>query len=178
MVALWIWLVLLVWLLITIYLVWKLRSCKCGRVEKFETKKTEEEDSELEKGKVVIAGDKEEKKPKILTEESYAEETEKETKKEEPAKKTEEPVDAKKMIKDKLLNYGEMKIFEGLRDNSYSLTDIKRMIREGEINEKMIEKFLARIEAMENKNYQKKTAEKEDKVEGFTGNSYASAVFQ
>lgn len=183
MVALWVWLVLLVWLLITVYLVWKLTTCKCGRVEKFETKKTEEEDTELEKGKIVIAGDKEEKKPKILTEESYAdaEESEtdkKETKKEEPVKKTEEPADAKKMIKDKLLNYGEMKIFEGLRDNTYSLVDIKRMIREGEINEKMIEKFLARIEAMENKNYQKKTAEKEDKVEGFTGNSYASAVFQ
>lgn len=159
-------------------------------VEKFESKKekstenTEEEDG-LEKGKLVIAG-----KEESVTKEGY-EEHDKEDKKNKEDKDKHENEDknknkeaekpketGKKTIKESLLNYGEMKIFEGLRDNNYSLTDIKRMIREGEINEKMIEKFLARIEAMENKNYQKKTAEKEDKVEGFTGKSYASAIFQ
>jgi hypothetical protein len=160
-------------------------------VEKFESKKSkstenaEEKEDTLEKGKLVIAG-----KEESVTEEGYEEHSDKDTKEKEKDKEVdskeknkeadkEKPKDTgKKSIKESLLNYGEMKIFEGLRDNNYSLTDIKRMIREGEINEKMIEKFLARIEAMENKHYQKKTAEKEDKVEGFTGKSYASAVFQ
>lgn len=189
MVPVWVWIFLLLWVLVTFYLFWRLLKCKCSMVEKFESKKSKstenaEEEDTLEKGKLVIAG-----KEESVTEEGYEEHSVKENDKDkkdnhdskEKNKEAdkEKPKDTgKKSIKESLLNYGEMKIFEGLRDNNYSLTDIKRMIREGEINEKMIEKFLARIEAMENKHYQKKTAEKEDKVEGFTGKSYASAVFQ
>jgi len=164
-----------------------------GEKDSEEVADEETEETGVTKGKLVIAG-----------KETYADkETDKDadkevdTDKKEPVKKSEakkekvtekmedkesekeEPKNGKKSstVKDQLLNYGEMKIFEGLRDNMYSMSDIKRMIKEGDINEKMIEKFLARIEKMENKQYTKKTLDKDSTVEGFTGNSYASAVF-
>jgi len=154
-------------------------------VEKFESKKSKstenaEEEDTLEKGKLVIAG-----KEESVTEEGYEEPSDKDTKEKdkeidskEKNKETdkEKPKDTgKKSIKESLLNYGEMKIFEGLRDNNYSLTDIKRMIREGEINEKMIEKFLARVEKMEDRVQSK--ADTKTTVEGFAGNNYANAYF-
>lgn len=151
------------------------------------------EDTGIKKGKLVIAGketytDKETEKDADKEDDTDKKETVKKSevkkdkvmeKMEDKENEKEEPKNGKKSstVKDQLLNYGEMKIFEGLRDNMYSMTDIKRMIKEGDINEKMIEKFLARIEKMENKQYTKKTLDKESTVEGFTGNSYASAVF-
>jgi hypothetical protein len=55
------------------------------------------------------------------------------------------------------------------------------MIREGEINEKMIEKFLARVEAMEvgsgASDASATKAAKPPVVEGFSPMGYASAMF-
>lgn len=210
MASIWILTVLILWLLLTLYLVWKVMQCKCGKAkESFQNKKDgtknkikvdkkdNKEDKEetnadteanegsdivdedsLEKGSIIIGGKKVEEGYAEDKDMEEAEDTKKETKGGDKKETTKSNSKKSGSIKEQLLNYGEMKIFEGLRDNSYSIGDIKRMIREGEINEKMIEKFLARIESMENKNYKKKSLEKDDKIEGFAGGAgYASAVF-
>lgn len=176
--------------LLSLYLLWRLRKCSCklGFVEKFEDAKKSPETSDEEKDvaedgdtKKTEDGDAEDKKEGLtIEEEDKTKEKKVEEKKAEDKKEPKKEAKKASSMADKLLSYGEMQIFEGLKDNAYSLTDIKRMIREGEINEKMIEKFLARIEKMESGGAKpKKDATlEEDAVEGFTGKpNYASAIF-
>lgn len=174
--------------LLTLYLLWRLRKCKCNLsfVEKFEDKKASDEKEDVKDKDVKDKeGDEEaEQKEELTIEEEDKTKSETSESKKDEKKKTSDDLKNKKSpsMADKLLSYGEMQIFEGLKDNAYSLTDIKRMIREGEINEKMIEKFLARIEKMESGGPKKKLPDvskvEDDVVEGFAGkNGYASAIF-
>lgn len=184
-------------IILSLYLTWKLRKCHCrtSGLEKFKganddvvdnenEDKVNEGEGEGEDKAIVVEKSvaKEVVKPKVSAVEGLTEdetEVEIEDQDEEPKTTTDKKTKTNsksKSMKDKLLSYGEMKLFEGLRENSYSLPDIKRMIREGEISESMIEKFLARVEAMESgkKSSGSKVAHKD--IEGFTGGQFASAM--
>jgi cytoskeletal protein RodZ len=211
MVPLWLILLVAILALTVIYLIWRLRQCKCSLMENFETEASsaEENDENAEpKGAKEEPKEKpedaepEDAEPKgAKPEGSSAEDAKARSPRAEPKEKpdtngkeadvvdtsegeaTETPKNAKKetvskKIADQFMNYSEMKIFNSLRDNAYSLNDIKRMIREGEINEKMIEKFLARVEAMETgSSSSSKKAVQAPVVEGFSQGGYASALF-
>lgn len=181
MLPLWVFLLLAVLLLTVVYLLWRLKNCKCSIYEKFETaaeadtdpkdETTDKEaDVETKKADTTVVEDPDvesapeaKKKDEKKTEDTKDKDTEKATETK-PASTVE-----------KTLNLNEMKLFDNLRENAYSLQDIKRMIREGEITEKMIEKFLARVETMENRASSGKRPEVS--IEGFSGNRYASALF-
>lgn len=184
MLPIWVFLFFAVLLLTVVYLLWRLKNCKCALYETFETAGAKEDtvdtnDDANETDKAVEIETKKED-TKVVEEEvdvesapeSKKKNSEKETGKE---KETGAETEVKsKVSSDKSLNYGEMKLFDNLRENAYSLQDIKRMIREGEITEKMIEKFLARVETMENRSNSKRP---EVSIEGFSGSRYASALF-
>lgn len=179
---LWALITLAILFLVVVFLLWRLRNCKCSLYETFETadaaekdvSKTKDETDAVEEDTKATDAEVVVKKPEkevVLTEEDESTDAV-------APKATEKKKDTKTMA-DKFMEYGEMKIFDNLRDNAYSLQDIKRMIREGEINQKMIEKFLARVEKMEDRVETKKTTE--TTVEGFSSGRgapmYANAFF-
>jgi pyruvate/2-oxoglutarate dehydrogenase complex dihydrolipoamide acyltransferase (E2) component len=175
---LWVILLLVILLAAVGYLLWRVMKCKCGLYETFEgeAKADAEAEAEDDAEAEVVVKDTEEKvvEPETETEADADTETAPEGKK--------KPKPKSKSMADKFMDYGEMKIFDSLRENAYSLQDVKRMIREGEITEKMIEKFLARVEAMEDRSASadaeaSDTKKKDTVIEGFGGRSYASAAF-
>jgi len=180
MLPIWVFLFFAVLLLTVVYLLWRLKNCKCSLYEKFETADTADADADT-KEEDTTDGDKD-KEAEVETTKSTTkvveEEVDVETAPESKDKKKEDKKSEETKPKtsgDKSLNLSEMKLFDNLRENAYSLQDIKRMIREGEITEKMIEKFLARVETMENRNSSGKRPEAS--IEGFSGNRYANAMF-
>lgn len=64
----------------------------------------------------------------------------------------------------------EKELFEDLKENRLSENDIKTLVQNNVLNEKLVEKFLNKLADSE---------EKEDTFEGFTsvGNTYACAAF-
>ena len=194
MLPIWVYVFLAVLLVAIVYLLWRLRNCKCSLYETFETADATDADADAdaetkdakEDAKAIEEtdtdgkeADVEVKKPevKVMEEETDVEsapESKKAKASEKEKEKVAEPEIAKK-TGESLMNYGEMKLFDSLRENAYSLQDIKRMIREGEITEKMIEKFLARVEKMEDRVSSGKRPEAS--IEGFSGSRYASAMF-
>jgi FtsZ-interacting cell division protein ZipA len=185
MLALWVLLTFAILLFAIVFLLWRLRNCKCSLYETFESSTDAEKETDAEADAKADA--------KAETKDTEAEVEVKEPSKEVVEKDAEDTEDSEtavaaekatteikkkntgSSVADKFMNYSEMKIFDSLRDNAYSLQDIKRMIREGEINEKMIEKFLARVEKMEDRVQSK--PESKTTIEGFTGNNYANAYF-
>jgi hypothetical protein len=188
MLALWVLITIAILLFIIVFLVWRLRNCKCSLYETFESS-TDDASKTGDASKASDAVKETEETDETKEAEVEVKETSKEVveKDEEDAtmdapeakadagKKTEIKKKETSGMADKFMNYSEMKIFDSLRDNVYSLQDIKRMIREGEINEKMIEKFLARVEKMEDRVQSK--SDTKTTVEGFAGNNYANAYF-
>lgn len=181
---LWVILLLAILLAAVGYLLWRVMKCKCGLYETFEGEAKADADADAEADDdaeaEVVVKDTEEKVVEPETEADADTETAPEAKeKSKPAQKPKS-----KSMADKFMDYGEMKIFDSLRENAYSLQDVKRMIREGEITEKMIEKFLARVEAMEDRSANAEAEadvsnrkKKDTVIEGFGGRSYASAAF-
>lgn len=191
MLPLWVFIALTLLALFIVFLLWRLRNCKCSLYETFETKGEGEADTDAKDDADAKTNTKAdtETEAKANTDETDTEATPAEVETKKPSKEVVEEdteataPEAKKKkestMADKFMNYGEMKLFDNLRDNAYSLQDIKRMIREGEITEKMIEKFLARVEKMEDRVQGKPDATKTT-VEGFSGGRapmYASAAF-
>jgi len=186
MLALWILITFAILLFMILFLLWRLRNCKCSLYETFEsstetpTGDVEKEDTagdskEADESKENEADVEVKKASKEVVEKDEDDTTMDSTETKPSVKKTEPKKKESTGITDKFMDYSEMKIFDSLRDNKFSFQDIKRMIREGEINEKMIEKFLARVEKMEDRVQSK--AYTKTTVEGFAGNNYASAFF-
>ena len=173
MLPIWVFLFFVILLLTIVYLLWRIKNCKCKIYEKFETA-TEADAESADTNKEADVETKKED-TKVVEEEVDVEAAPESKKKDNGKDKETEDKKPKSSTNDKALNYSEMKLFDNLRENTYSLQDIKRMIREGEITEKMIEKFLARVENMENRSSSGKRPEVS--IEGFSGNRYASATF-
>jgi hypothetical protein len=183
MLPLWVYITFGVLFIVIVGLLWRMKNCRCSLYEKFEDKAdADATDADKPEAKADAETETEEESKTETKAEVKTEAPEKETVEEEVPVALEKEKEKKKgtaAIADKFMNYSEMKIFDNLRENAYSLQDIKRMIREGEITTQMIEKFLARVEKMEDRSSSEKTSSKkaETMLEGFSGSRFANAYF-